>query len=59
VVNKKGTVKGITVVRSSTFKELDNEAVRVVSSMPKWIPGEQKGEKVAVYFMLPVSFRLE
>ncbi|HRZ42542.1 MAG TPA: M56 family metallopeptidase [Bacteroidales bacterium] len=38
---------------------LDAEAKRVVTSMPDWIPGEQKGKKVNVVIVLPVNFQLE
>lgn len=59
VVNEKGEVVTPTVVRSSGFPLLDEEALRVVSLMPAWNPGEQKGQKVAVYYTLPITFRLE
>ncbi|HEY6913844.1 MAG TPA: energy transducer TonB, partial [Paludibacter sp.] len=38
---------------------LEQEALRVVNAMPKWTPGEQKGKKVAVYYTLPIKFKLE
>jgi protein TonB len=38
---------------------LDKEALRVVSTMPKWKPGEQRGKPVRVKFTLPVQFRLQ
>ena len=38
---------------------LDKEAVRVVQSMPKWIPGKQNGKAVRVKFTVPVMFRLQ
>ena len=37
---------------------LDAEAIRVVSSMPKWTPGTQRGEAVRVRYTLPITFRL-
>lgn len=40
-------------------KALDAEALRVVNAMPQWTPGEQKGEKVAVYYTLPIQFALD
>ena len=39
--------------------ELDAEAVRVVSLMPKWIPGKQRGKAVAVKYTMPIMFRLQ
>ena len=38
---------------------LEKEALRVVNSLPVWTPGERKGKKVAVYYTLPITFRLE
>jgi hypothetical protein len=38
---------------------LDNEAVRVVKSMPNWKPGYQDGKAVRVKFCLPINFRLQ
>ena len=57
VVNTDGSIQDVTVLRSSGDVELDNEAVRVVSSMPKWKPGESQGKAVSVRFTLPVTFR--
>ena len=57
VVNKDGSITDANVVKSVS-PELDAEALRVVQSMPKWIPGEQRGEKVRVQFTLPVQFKL-
>ena len=57
VVEKDGSVTDAKVVRSVS-PELDAEALRVVKSMPKWIPGEQRGEKVRVQFTLPVMFKM-
>jgi hypothetical protein len=36
----------------------DEEAVRVVSAMPIWVPGTQKGKPVRVKFNLPIRFKL-
>lgn len=57
VVNEEGVVDTIEVLRSISF-DLDNEAVRVVGSLPKWIPGKQNGAKVSVYYTLPIRFKL-
>jgi protein TonB len=37
----------------------DEEGVRVVSSMPKWTPGKQRGKAVRVQYNLPIKFALE
>jgi len=58
VVNTDGSITDIEVVRKA-FPSLDAEAVRVISGMPKWIPGEQKGQKVRVKYTVPLNFRLK
>lgn len=57
VVEKDGQLSNITVVKGIDA-ECDYEAVRVLKSMPKWIPGRQNNENVAVYFNLPIQFKL-
>jgi len=57
VISKTGKVTKVEVLRS-VFSALDDEAVRVVKLLPDWIPGEQKGQKVNVYFTLPIRFKL-
>ena len=59
VVNKDGSIEDIQVVRSAGDKSLDNEAVRVIKTMPKWNPGKQRGKAVRVRFTLPVVFKLQ
>ena len=58
VVNTDGSITDIEVVRK-TFPSLDAEAVRVISGMPRWKPGEQKGQKVRVKYTVPLTFRLK
>ena len=58
IIDKDGTVTDVEIARSSGYELLDKEAVRVVSSMPKWKPGSISGEFVRVQFTLPVNFRL-
>ncbi len=58
VVSKTGEISDVTVVRQLD-PSCDKEAVRVVKSMPKWIPGKQNGRAVSAYFTLPVTFRLQ
>ena len=57
VVNTDSTISNIEVVKSVN-PHLDKEALRVVSSMPKWVPGRQYGKPVRVRFILPITFRL-
>lgn len=59
VVERDGTITGVKVVNpNEKMKDLEDEAVRVVSSMPKWKPGKTNGKKVRVQFMLPIVFSL-
>lgn len=58
VVDKEGNIKQVKVERG-VDPALDAEALRVVKAMPKWIPGKQKGEVVAVRYILPVQFKLQ
>lgn len=58
VVEKDGHVTDVKVAKS-VDPSLDKEAVRVVSSMPSWIPGKQNGSAVRVKYTLPVTFRLQ
>ena len=57
VVNKDGSIVDVKVVRG-VDPYLDKEAIRVISTMPKWKPGKQRGEAVNVKFTVPVAFRL-
>ena len=58
VVSKTGEISDVSVVRGFD-PACDKEAVRVVKSMPKWIPGRQGGVAVPVYYTLPVIFKLK
>lgn len=58
VVEKDGSVTDIQEMRSPS-EDLTKEAKRVVSSMPKWKPGKQRGKPVRVKYVLPVTFRLQ
>lgn len=58
VVEKDGSITDVKVTKS-VHPVLDAEAVRVVSQMPKWIPGKESGMPVRVKYTLPVTFRLQ
>lgn len=58
VVEKDGHIGEVKVVRSID-PEIDAEAVRVVKSLPDFIPGRQDGEPVAVWYTIPVSFKVQ
>ena len=58
VVERDGSISDVQVVRGQD-PSLDREAVRVIKTMPKWTPGQQRGKAVRVRFTLPVVFRLQ
>lgn len=57
-VNPDGSIVNAKVERKVN-PLLDNEALRVVKSMPKWNPGKLNGEPVPVKMYVPVNFRLQ
>ncbi|WP_455640044.1 TonB family protein [Parabacteroides sp.] len=57
VIEKDGSIRDVEVIRG-VDPSLDVEAVRVISSMPNWTPGKQRGKEVAVKYTVPVTFRL-
>ena len=58
VVEKKGNITDVRVLRG-IGGGCDEEAIRVVKSMPKWSPGKQRGKPVRVRFNLPIVFKLQ
>ena len=59
VVRKDGTVSDVHITKSAGHAVLDEEAMRVVKSMPAWEPGKQKGKPVDVKYNVPITFRLK
>ena len=57
VVNKDGSVVEPKVLKS-VDASLDKEALRMLSVMPKWTPGKQRGKPVRVRYQVPIRFRL-
>lgn len=57
VVTKNGSVGEVKIARSLS-PDCDNEAKRVVKSLPKFTPGRQNGQAVNVWYTLPVTFKL-
>lgn len=54
-VEKDGSITDAKIVRSQG-EAFDNEALRVINGMPKWIPGMQNGKAVSVKYTLPITF---
>ena len=57
VIEKDGSVSNVKVLRG-IGGGCDEEAVRAVSSMPKWKPGKMKGKPVRVNYQIPINFKL-
>ena len=57
VIDKEGNIVEQSIL-NSVSSELDKEALRVISAMPKWKPGKLKGKAVSVKYALPVTFQL-
>jgi len=51
-----GSIKDVKVIKGLS-PAFDKEAIRVVESMPKWIPGKQNGKPVETKFKLPITFK--
>jgi TonB family protein len=58
IVETDGSVTHVSILRG-VGSGCDEEALRVVQGMPKWIPGKQNGETVRVQFVLPIKFSLD
>lgn len=58
VVNEDGSI-GNAIIKKGIGGGCNEEAIRVVMSMPKWKPGMQNGRPVKVYYTLPITFMLQ
>lgn len=58
VVSKTGEISNLELLKGIS-PTCDKEAMRVIKSMPKWIPGKQSGNPVQVYFTIPIVFKLK
>ena len=72
VVNEKGNVQDVAVIKTNAEKpdkngkmiqcnatELEDEAIRVIKSLPSFIPGKNNGKAVKVAFTIPINFKLD
>lgn len=59
IVDDNGVVKDIKTVGTKKGGGLEEEAIRVVSGMPKWVPGKHEGKNVPVRFNLPIRFTIQ
>lgn len=58
VVEKDGSISNIKILKSLS-KNCDEESIRLVSAMPKWIPGKQRGQVVRVTINYPIRFSMQ
>lgn len=58
VINTDGSVENFEVLKSTENESLDNEALRVLKSIPKWVAGKQSGKNVRSRFTIPINFQL-
>lgn len=58
VVEADGSLSNIKVLKGLGYG-CDEEAMRIIKKMPKWVPGGQNGKKVPVKFNLPIKFELK
>jgi protein TonB len=58
MIEADGTVTHPKIIRSVS-KELDDEAIRAVSSSPRWKPGIQNSQPVKCLFTVPISFSID
>ena len=57
VVETDGSITNAKIIQG-VYESIDQEALRVVNSMPKWVPGMYRGETVRVEYVLPLNFSL-
>ncbi len=58
-VDEQGKIYAPTVISSKLGYGLEEEALRVISRMPKWSPGQIKGKNVKTRFSLPITYQIE
>jgi len=58
VVNESGKVGNVEIIRA-LYPSINTEGIRVIKSLPDFTPGEQNGKKVAVWYTMPITFRLD
>lgn len=58
-VDENGKITNVSTTGTKLGSGLEDEAIRVVSNMPKWTPGQVKGKKVKVWRTLPIVYKIE
>ena len=58
-VDEKGNISNVTTIGNKIGYGLEEAAIKVVSAMPKWSPGQVKGKSVKTWRTLPINYQLE
>lgn len=58
-IDDKGNITNVQTIGQKIGYGLEDEAVRVINSMPAWAPGEIKGKKVKTWVILPITYKIE
>jgi periplasmic protein TonB len=58
-IDENGKITNVKTIGTKLGYGLDEEAVKVISNMPKWTPGQVKGKKVKTLMILPITYRIE
>ena len=58
-IDEAGNINNPIIIKDGVGGGASNEALRLINKMPSWIPGTQNGNKVKVYYTLPITFKLE
>ena len=58
-VDENGNISNVSTIGNKLGHGLEEEAIRVVSKMPKWTPGQVKGKNVKTWRTLPINYKLE
>lgn len=59
IIDETGKVDSVKIVSKPLGWGIEEEAIRVVESMPTWTPGKQKGKGVRVRYVLPIRFKID
>ncbi len=57
IVEPNGEISSVRVVQGVNNPQVDQEAIRLIEDMPRWEPGRVDGERVRVYYTIPIDFR--
>ena len=58
VIDRNGNITKARIEKSSGYREMDYEALRVIKKMPRWIPGKVNGHPIAVTHSISVEFEI-